>query len=36
MTPREKIEVMEAFERDEEVEHRNRLNNMWFDSNFPV
>ena len=36
MTLREKIEVMEAFERDEEVEHRNRLNNMWFDSNFPV
>ena len=35
MTLKEKIEVMEAFERGEEIEHRDRLNNMWFDSNFP-
>ena len=36
MTLREKIEVMEAFERGEEIEHRDRLNNMWFASNFPA
>ena len=36
MTLREKIEVMQAFERGEEVEHRDRLNNMWFDSDFPA
>ena len=36
MTLREKIEVMEAFERGEEVEHRDRLNDMWFASNFPA
>ena len=36
MALREKIEVMQAFERGEEVEHRDRLNNMWFDSNFPI
>ena len=35
MTLREKIEVMEAFERGEEIEHRDRLNDMWFDSSFP-
>ena len=27
---------MEAFERGEKVEHRDRLNNMWFDSDFPA
>ena len=36
MTLREKIEVMQAFERGEKVEHRDRLNNMWFDSDFPA
>ena len=36
MTLREKIEVMQAFERGEEVEHRDRLNDMWFASNFPA
>ena len=36
MNIRSKIEVMEAFERGEKVEHRDRLNNMWFDSDFPV
>lgn len=36
MTLREKIEVMQAFERGEKVEHRDRLNDMWFDSNFPA
>lgn len=36
MTLREKIECMEAFERGEEVEHRDRLNDMWFASNFPA
>ena len=36
MTLREKIEVMEAFERGEEIEHRDRLNDMWFYSSFPA
>ena len=36
MTLREKIQTMEAFERGEEVEHRDRLNDMWFASNFPA
>ena len=36
MPLREKIEVMQVFERGEKVEHRDRLNNMWFDSNFPA
>ena len=36
MTLKEKIEVMEAFERGEEIEHRDRLNDMWFASNFPA
>lgn len=36
MTLREKIDCMEAFERGEEVEHRDRLNDMWFASNFPA
>ena len=36
MTLREKIEVMEAFRRGEEIEHRDRLNDMWFDSSFPA
>ena len=36
MTLRAKIEVMEAFERGEEIEHRDRLNDMWFASNFPA
>ena len=36
MTLREKIEVMQAFERGEEIEHRDKLNNIWCDSNFPA
>ena len=36
MTLREKIEVMQAFERGEEIEHRDRLNDMWFESNSPA
>ena len=36
MTLREKIETMQAFERGEEVEHRDWLNDMWFASNFPA
>lgn len=36
MDIRSKIQVMEAFERGEEVEHRDRLNDMWFASNFPA
>ena len=36
MTLREKIKVMEAFERGEEIEHRDRLNDMWFESNSPA
>lgn len=37
MTLREKIEVMEAFERGEKVEYRrDRLNDMWFTAEFPA
>ena len=39
MNIRSKIEVMEAFERGEEIEVKakvDRLNNMWLDSDFPV
>ena len=36
MTLDDKIAVMQAFERGEEIEHRDRLNDMWFASNFPA
>lgn len=35
MDIRNKIQVMEAFERGDEIEHRYRLNDMWFKSRFP-